>query len=39
MLKRSLVFESPVILRLKDNQLVVSFKELPDENVRFPSKT
>lgn len=36
MLKRSLVFESPVILRLKDNQLVVSFKELPDEKRTIP---
>lgn len=36
MLKRSLVFENPVILRLKDNQLVVSFKELPDEKRTIP---
>ncbi len=36
MLKRSLVFESPVILRLKDKQLVVSFKELPDEKRTIP---
>ena len=36
MLKRSLVFENPVILRLKDKQLVVSFKELPDEKRTIP---
>ena len=36
MLKRSLVFESPVILRLKDKQLVVSFKDLPDEKRTIP---
>lgn len=36
MLKRSLVFEHPVILRLKDKQLVVSFKELPDEKRTIP---
>lgn len=36
MLKRSLVFESPVILRLKDKQLVISFKELPDEKRTIP---
>lgn len=36
MLKQSLVFESPVILRLKDKQLVVSFKELPDEKRTIP---
>lgn len=36
MLKRSLVFENPVILRLKDKQLVVFFKELPDEKRTIP---
>lgn len=36
MLKRSLVFTSAVVLSLKNNQLVVSYKDMPDEKRTVP---
>lgn len=36
MLKRSLVFTSAVALSLKNNQLVVSYKDMPDEKRTIP---
>ena len=36
MLKRTLVFESPMILSLKNLQLVVAYKDFPDEKLTVP---
>ena len=36
MLKRTLVFSSPMILSLKNQQLVLAFKESPDEKCSVP---
>jgi len=36
MLKRSLVFTSPAVLILKNEQLVISVKEVPTEKVTIP---
>ena len=36
MLKRTLVFSSPMILSLKNQQLVFSYKESPDEKQTTP---
>ena len=36
MLKRTLVFSSPMILSLKDQQLVIVYKDSPDEKQTAP---
>ena len=36
MLKRTLVFSSPMILSLKNQQLVIAYKEFPDEKRTVP---
>ncbi len=36
MLKRTLVFSNPVNLSLKNNQLVLAYKDTPDEKVTIP---
>ncbi len=36
MLKRTLVFSNPVNLSLKNKQLVLSYKDTPDEKVTIP---
>ncbi len=36
MLKRTLVFSSPMILSLKNQQLVIAYKEFPDEKRTMP---
>lgn len=36
MLKRTLVFSSPMILSLKNQQLVIAYKDSPDEKRTIP---
>ena len=36
MLKRTLVFSSPMILSLKNQQLVLAYKDSPDEKQTVP---
>jgi len=36
MIKRTLVFSSPVVLSMKNSQMVISFKETPDEKASVP---
>lgn len=36
MLKRTLVFSSPVNLSLRNNQLVISYKDIPNEAQTVP---
>ena len=36
MLKRTLVFSSPMVLSLKNQQLVLAYKDAPDEKLTIP---